>query len=64
MLHRYFSQFLTQEEYKLLICHFTTRADSLTGQRNLIIIMLLGTLGLRTQTLISLNIEDIDVRCW
>jgi len=31
------------------------------GQRNLIIIMLLGTLGLRTQTLISLNVEDIDV---
>jgi len=55
-------QFLTQEEYKLLIRHFTTRADSLMGQRNLIIIMLLGTLGLRTQTLIFLNVEDIDVR--
>jgi site-specific recombinase XerD len=54
--------FLTQEEYKLLIRHFTSRADSLRGQRDLIIIILLGTLGLRTQTLISLNIEDIDVR--
>jgi len=54
-------QFLTQEEYKLLIRHFTTRADSLMGQRDLIIIMLLGTLGLRTKTLTGLNIEDIDV---
>ena len=33
------------------------------GQRNLIIIMLLGTLGLRTKTLTGLNIEDIDVTC-
>ena len=31
------------------------------GLRNLVIILLLGTLGLRTQTLISLNIENIDV---
>jgi len=56
-------QFLTQEEYKLLIRHFTTRAGSLMGQRNLIIIILLGTLGLRTSTLIALNIEDIDLTC-
>ena len=33
------------------------------GQRNLIIIILLGTLGLRTSTLIALNIEDIDLTC-
>jgi len=32
------------------------------GLRNLVIILLLGTLGLRTQTLISLNVEDVDVR--
>jgi site-specific recombinase XerD len=56
-------QFLTQEEYKLLIRHFTTRADSSMGLRNLVIIMLLGTLGLRTSTLIALNIEDIDLTC-
>ena len=56
-------QFLTQEEYKLLIRHFTTRADSLMGQRDLIIIMLLGTLGLRTSTLIALDIEDINLTC-
>ncbi len=56
-------QFLTQQEYKLLIRHFTDRADTLMGLRNLVIIMLLGTLGLRTSTLIALNIEDIDLRC-
>ncbi len=33
------------------------------GLRNLIIIMLLGTLGLRTSTLTALNIEDIDITC-
>ena len=33
------------------------------GLRNLVIIMLLGTLGLRTSTLIALNIEDIDLTC-
>lgn len=33
------------------------------GLRDLIIIMLLGTLGLRTSTLTALNIEDIDITC-
>ncbi|NOX32409.1 MAG: tyrosine-type recombinase/integrase [Deltaproteobacteria bacterium] len=55
-------QFLTQDEFKLLIRHFIIRADSLMGLRNLIIIMLLGTLGLRTSTLIALNIEDVDLK--
>ncbi|MBW2572947.1 MAG: tyrosine-type recombinase/integrase [Deltaproteobacteria bacterium] len=56
-------QFLTQSEYRRLIRHFTERADSPMGLRNLIIIMLLGTLGLRTGTLTALNIEDIDLTC-
>jgi len=56
-------QFLTQKEYKLLIRHFTDRANSPMGLRNLIIIMLLGTLGFRTSTLIALNVEDIDLSC-
>ena len=56
-------QFLTKEEYKCLIRHFTDQADSPMGLRNLIIIMMLGTLGLRTSTLTALNIEDIDITC-
>lgn len=56
-------QFLTKEEHTLLIRHFTDRTSSPFGLRNLIIIMLLGTLGLRTRTLTALNIEDIDLTC-
>ncbi len=56
-------QFLTIDEYNRLIRHFTDKADSTMGLRNLIITMLLGTLGLRTSTLIALNIEDIDITC-
>jgi len=56
-------QFLTTHEFKLLIRLFSKQADSPLGLRNLVIIMLLGTLGLRTRTLIALNIEDIDIRC-
>jgi integrase/recombinase XerC len=56
-------QFLTIKEYSRLIRHFSDRADSPMGLRNLVIIVLLGTLGLRTSTLIALNVEDIDIRC-
>lgn len=56
-------QFLTQDEYKRLLQHFCKRAKDLAGLRNLVIIMLLGTLGLRTSTLTGLNILDVDVQC-
>jgi len=56
-------QFLTKEEHTILIRHFTDRTSSPFGLRNLLIIMLLGTLGLRTRTLTALNIEDIDLTC-
>jgi len=56
-------QFLTIDEYNRLIRHFTGRIDSSMGLRDLIIIMLIGTLGLRTGTLNALNIEDVDLTC-
>ena len=56
-------QYLTEAEFTLLLSHFTNRADTPMGLRNLIIIMLLGTLGLRTSTLTALNIEDVDLTC-
>jgi len=62
-IERTVPQFLTQAEYQRLIRHFTDRADSPMGLRNLIIIMVLGTLGLRTGTLIALNIEQIELTC-
>jgi integrase/recombinase XerC len=55
-------QFLTTDEYNRLIRFFCRSADAFMGLRNLVIIMLLGTLGLRTSTLISLDIQDIDIR--
>jgi integrase/recombinase XerC len=56
------SQFLTTDEYNRLIRFFCRRANSFMGLRNLVVIMLLGTLGLRTSTLISLNTQDIDIK--
>ncbi len=56
-------QFLTIDEYNQLIKYFCRKPEDLLGLRNLVIIMLLGTLGLRTGTLIALNIEDIDLKC-
>jgi integrase/recombinase XerC len=54
-------QFLTIPEYNCLIEYFSRTADSLTGLRNLIMILMLGLLGLRTGSIISLNIEHIDL---
>jgi len=56
-------QFLTIDEYNRLIRHFSHQTLDLLGLRNLIIIMLLGMLGLRTSTLIAINIEDVDLTC-
>lgn len=56
-------QFLTQQEYNRLIRYFSTRAIDLWGLRNLIIVMLLGTLGLRTTTLRMIEVIDVDIRC-
>ena len=56
-------QFLTADEYNRLIRHFAAQSDSMVGLRNLVIIMLFGTLGLRTGTLTALNTEDIDITC-
>jgi integrase/recombinase XerC len=55
-------QFLTQAEYNRLIRYFSTRANDLWGLRNLIIVLLLGTLGLRTTTLRLIDVADADLR--
>jgi len=53
--------FLTADELKRLIRHFSQQTLDILGLRNLVIILLLGFLGLRTSTLIAVNIEDIDM---
>jgi integrase/recombinase XerC len=52
--------FLTQDEHNRLICHFSSRATDLRGHGNLVIILLLGTLGLRTTTLSLIRTTDLS----
>ena len=53
-------QFLTAAEYESLLATCALAANNQMGLRNLIVIMLLGTLGLRTNAVIALNIQDVD----
>ena len=53
--------FLTVPEYNRILHHFTDRVDTPFGLRNLIIVLLLGIIGLRTGTITALNVEDIDL---
>jgi integrase/recombinase XerC len=52
--------FLTTAEYERILQRCASVADSQIGLRNLIVIMLLGTLGLRTNAVIALNVQDVD----
>lgn len=53
--------FLTGEQYNRIIKYFVIHANSAIGLRNLVIVLMLGMMGLRTSTLISLNIEHICI---
>ncbi len=52
--------FLTAAEYERILEHCASVVDSELWLRNLIVIMLLGTLGLRTNAVIALNTQDVD----
>jgi integrase/recombinase XerC len=54
-------EFLTIEEYNSLLKYFIARATDYQGLRNLVIIMILGLLGLRLRSVISIDIEDLDI---
>ena len=54
-------KFLTADEYNQMLFYFYNNAKNLIGFRNLALIMILGMLGLRLASLLSLNIEDIDL---
>jgi integrase/recombinase XerC len=54
-------EYLTIEEYNVLLKYFNDRATDYQGLRNLVIIMVLGLLGLRLRSVISINVEDIDI---
>lgn len=53
--------FLTQAQYNRILAHCSEKAVTRMGLRNLIIILLLGTLGLRTSAVVTINIQDVDV---
>ena len=53
--------FLTQDELNRLIHHFAGQAQDLIGLRNLVVILLVGFLGIRTSALIGINIENVDL---
>ena len=56
-------KYLTIGEFNQIIKSLSHRTDSLIELRNLTIIMLLGMLGLRTSSLVSLNVQDVDLTC-
>ena len=53
--------FLTIDEYNRILLHCCSHTNSPFGLRNLIIIMMLGLLGLRTGSIVSMNIQDVDI---
>lgn len=52
--------FLTIEEFNRIIEFFCDRVDSDNGLGNLVMVLMLGLLGLRTGTIIALDVEHID----
>jgi len=54
-------QYLTMTEFNLILRHFAVQANTPSGLRNLIVIMLLGFLGLRLGALLRLNVEDVEL---
>jgi len=59
--------FLTDDEFKRILNYFTRHATDIQGIRNLILILLMGFLGLRTAAIVAINIKDVDLaerRLW
>ncbi len=60
-IERTVPHFLTAKQYNLIIAYFAVDADTDIGLRNLVMSLMLGLLGLRTASLIALDIEHIDI---
>lgn len=60
-IERRVPDFLTRDESVGLIHHFCKKAQTVWGLRDLVIVLLLAVLGLRTSTLLGLNVEHVDV---
>jgi len=55
------AQFLTDDEFNRILKFFTQKATDIQGLRNLIMIMIMGFLGLRTAAVVAINIQDVDL---
>jgi len=55
------AQFLTEDELNCILKHFAQKATDFRGLRNLIMIMIMGFLGLRTAAIVAININDVDL---
>ncbi|MDW7680627.1 MAG: tyrosine-type recombinase/integrase [bacterium] len=61
------AKFLTEDEFNRILNHFTQKATDIHGLRNLIIILIMGLLGIRTAAIVAVNINDVDLaesRLW
>lgn len=55
-------RYLTSDQFNQLLEFFAKRCRSTEGLQNLVIIMLFGFLGLRSSTLLRLNVEHVDTK--
>ena len=53
--------FLTLREFKKILRYFLGRAGSFIGLRDVVIVLMLGILGIRTRALIQLDLTDFNI---
>jgi len=61
------AKFLTEDEFNRILNYFSRQATDSQGLRNLIMIMIMGLLGLRTAAVVAINVNDVDLaesRLW
>jgi len=54
-------KYLTIDEYNRILRYFYENAINSIGLRNFVLTMIFGILGLRLDSVISLNVDDIDL---
>jgi integrase/recombinase XerC len=61
------AQFLTENEFNCILNHFARQATDIHGLRNLVMILMMGLLGIRTAAIVAINVDDVDLaesRLW
>ena len=61
-IERKVPKYLTVAELNHILKYFARQAETTTGLRNLIIIMLFGFLGVRLQAVLALDVENVDLK--